>query len=216
MYRLLDRHLNANTTTASQTSTSTGHESTSVIVFKCSNRESKLLVDTIRNTLGRTPKNIRRLVENHSLFSVQFSSICSARSDARSTIDRTGGMPFYDPQQPPQHLPHDHSTMIRKFHRSSTFDVFFSLQDPTYAAGPQHSSRSVTQQQSTTVSADHYRHLTEELNKCFDDIELFVRYLESLVEYTKELDRDHRRKDKKSTGLSSLRYSSNSFPLFFF
>jgi hypothetical protein len=51
------------------------------------------------------------------------------------------------------------------------------------------------------VSADHYRHLTDELNKCFDDIELFVRYLESLMEYTKELERDHRRKDKKSTGL---------------
>ena len=51
------------------------------------------------------------------------------------------------------------------------------------------------------VSTEHYRHLTEELNKCFDDIELFVRYLESLMEYTKELERDHRRKDKKSAGL---------------
>lgn len=50
------------------------------------------------------------------------------------------------------------------------------------------------------ATADHYRRLTEELNKCFDDIELFVRYLESLVEYTKELDRDVRRKDRKSSG----------------
>lgn len=50
------------------------------------------------------------------------------------------------------------------------------------------------------MSADYYMRLTSELNKCFDDIELFVRYLEALMEYTKELARDHRRKDKKSTG----------------
>lgn len=60
-------------------------------------------------------------------------------------------------------------------------------------------TRSITQQ--TTVAAtDYYKRLTEELNKCFDDIELFVRYLEALMEYTKELERDHRRKEKKSTG----------------
>jgi len=84
-------------------------------------------------------------------------------------------MPFYDPQQ----LSHDQS----------------------YTVGPQHTSRAVNQQHSTVVSVDHYKHLTEELNKCFDDIELFVRYLESLIEYTKELERDYRRKDKKSTSL---------------
>ncbi len=61
-------------------------------------------------------------------------------------------------------------------------------------------TRTITQQ-STVAATDYYKRLTEELNKCFDDIELFVRYLESLVEYTKELERDHRRKDKKSTGL---------------
>jgi len=85
-------------------------------------------------------------------------------------------MPFYDPQP----LSHDQS----------------------YTISSQNTSRTVNHQQhSTVVSADHYKHLTEELNKCFDDIELFVRYLESLIEYTKELERDYRRKDKKSTSL---------------
>ena len=61
-------------------------------------------------------------------------------------------------------------------------------------------SRTVTQQ--TTVAAtDYYKQLTEELNKCFDDIELFVRYLEAVMEYTKELERDHRRKEKKTTSM---------------
>lgn len=59
-------------------------------------------------------------------------------------------------------------------------------------------------QQTTLAATDYYKGLTEELNKCFDDIELFVRYLEALVEYTKELERDHRRKDKKSPGLFSF------------
>jgi hypothetical protein len=61
-------------------------------------------------------------------------------------------------------------------------------------------TRSINQQ-STMAATDYYKHLTEELNKCFDDIELFVRYLEALTEYTKELERDHRRKDKKSGSL---------------
>ena len=61
-------------------------------------------------------------------------------------------------------------------------------------------TRTITQQ--TTIAAtDYYKRLTEELNKCFDDIELFVRYLEALTEYTKELERDHRRKEKRSTSL---------------
>lgn len=65
------------------------------------------------------------------------------------------------------------------------------------------------------ATADHYRRLTEELNKCFDDIELFVRYLESLVEYTKELDRDVRRKDRKSSGSFLEREKAwHSFELF--
>jgi hypothetical protein len=61
-------------------------------------------------------------------------------------------------------------------------------------------ARPITQQ-STVAATDYYKRLTEELNKCFDDIELFVRYLEALTEYTKELERDHRRKDKKITSM---------------
>jgi hypothetical protein len=61
-------------------------------------------------------------------------------------------------------------------------------------------TRTVTQQ-STVAATDYYKRLTEELNKCFDDIELFVRYLEALMEYTKELERDQRRKDRKSASL---------------
>lgn len=53
----------------------------------------------------------------------------------------------------------------------------------------------------TLAATDYYKGLTEELNKCFDDIELFVRYLEALMEYTKELERDNRRKEKKSTSM---------------
>ena len=65
-------------------------------------------------------------------------------------------------------------------------------------------SRTTTTQQSTVAAADYYKRLTEELNKCFDDIELFVRYLEALIEYTKELERDHRRKDKRSASKNSF------------
>jgi hypothetical protein len=58
MYRLFDRHLG---TTTHQVNNSNTHESTSVIVFKCINKESKLLVDSIRNGNGKTLKNFRRL-----------------------------------------------------------------------------------------------------------------------------------------------------------
>ena len=58
-------------------------------------------------------------------------------------------------------------------------------------------TRTMTQQ-SSVAATDYYKGLTEELNKCFDDIELFVRCLEASMEYTKELERDHRRKDRKS------------------
>ena len=77
--------------------------------------------------------------------------------------------------------------------------VTFSI-DPTYMHGSQQ-IRTVTQQ-TTLAATDYYKHLTEELNKCFDDIELFVRYLEAVMEYTKELERDYRRKEKKSTSTS--------------
>lgn len=59
----------------------------------------------------------------------------------------------------------------------------------------------IVTQQTYTDATDYYKRLTEELNKCFDDIELFVRYLEALTEYAKELERDQRRKDKRSPSL---------------
>ena len=76
-------------------------------------------------------------------------------------------------------------------------------------------TRTITQQ-STIAATDYYQRLTEELNKCFDDIELFVRYLEALTEYTKELEYDYRRKEKRSTSLFDLTifffiHSSSSF-----
>ena len=71
-----------------------------------------------------------------------------------------------------------------------------------------------TIQERTIEATDYYKRLTEELNKCFDDIELFVRYLEALTEYTKELERDHRRKEKKSTSISFRTFFS--FLTFFF
>ena len=49
-----------------------------------------------------------------------------------------------------------------------------------------------------SAHAGHFRHLVNELNKCFDDIELLVHFIEATMEYTKELERDHRRKDKKA------------------
>lgn len=164
MYRLFDRNLTHRST--SQASNSTSRESTSVIVFKCSNKDSIHLVDQIRNASGKTLKHPR-----------------STRSEPRSTIDRrttdNGGLSFYDPHQ--QTLP------------SNNFE-HFPTNHPTFLSTPQNTSRTTHKH-----SADYYKQLTEELNKCFDDIESFVRYLESLVEYTKELERDHRRKEKKST-----------------
>ncbi|UJR33285.1 hypothetical protein I4U23_020737 [Adineta vaga] len=167
MYRLHERQ---STTT---TSNSKNNELTPVIVFKCSNKESKLLVDSIRNTSTKLLKSPR-----------------STRSETRSTVDRriteAGGMAFYDPLQ----LPYDQSSMM----------------NPTYVVGPQHTTRTASQQNSSSmVSTDYYTRLISELNKCFDDIELFVRYLEALMEYTRELDRDYRRKDKKAiAGLKQM------------
>ncbi|CAF0730375.1 unnamed protein product [Adineta ricciae] len=165
MYRVHDRH-------SATTSSSKNNELTPVIVFKCTNKDSKALVDNIRNTNAKLLRSPR-----------------SARSETRSTIDRriadAGGMASYDPLQ----LPYDQSAMM----------------NPTYVVGPQHTSRTMSQQNSSIISADYYKRLTSELNKCFDDIELFVRYLEALMEYTRELDRDHRRKEKKSTaGLKQM------------
>jgi hypothetical protein len=57
MYRLIDRQL---TTTASQTSSNNGNDSSPVVVFKCSNNEARTLVDSIRNATGKPLKHIKR------------------------------------------------------------------------------------------------------------------------------------------------------------
>ena len=72
--------------------------------------------------------------------------------------------------------------------------------EPPHPAYMMNQERTQTITQQTTLAAtDYYKRLTEELNKCFDDIELFVRYLEALTEYTKELERDNRRRERKAT-----------------
>lgn len=84
--------------------------------------------------------------------------------------------------------------------------------DQAYLMNNQQSK--VITQQTVTDATDYYKRLTEELNKCFDDIELFVRYLEALTEYAKELERDHRRKDKRSPSSFDDFFSTVSFIVF--
>ena len=113
------------------------------------------------------------------------------------------------------------STQTNRKYAPTIFSCWVLCRSPEAAAFMVNNqqTRSITQQ--TTIAAtDYYKRLTEELNKCFDDIELFVRYLEALMEYTKELERDHRRKEKKSTGslsphaLRTRQYLSSSEPSF--
>ena len=58
MYRLLDRQL---ATTASQTSTNS-NDSSPVVVFKCSNNEARILVDSIRTANGKPLKHLKRYI----------------------------------------------------------------------------------------------------------------------------------------------------------
>ncbi|CAF4292185.1 unnamed protein product [Rotaria sp. Silwood2] len=168
MYRILDRHI---APTTSQASNSNSNDLIHAIVFKCSNKESKLLVDNIRSATGKPLISSR-----------------STRSETRSASDRR----FIDTEG------------ITPHHSQQFLNEPLPMNNPTYVVGPQHSSRTIAQQHSTMVSSDYYKHLTEELNKCFDDIELFVRCIEATMEYTKELERDYRRKDKKSSGLKQM------------
>jgi len=70
MYRLYDRHL---APTASQPSSSKSNELSSVIVFKCTNKDSKILVDSIRNANGKPLVTPRRYVINEFIFYWVFS-----------------------------------------------------------------------------------------------------------------------------------------------
>lgn len=168
MYRLIDRNQSS---TANHGGSSTGNDSSPVVVFKCSNNEAKLLVDSIRTANGKPLKHIK-----------------SAQSEPRSTLDRRVTDNYYGP-----------GNLV-----GSQMTVESSHINNTHAINIQQ-SRTTSQQQATVAAADYYKGLTEELNKCFDDIELFVRYLEALMEYTKELERDNRRKEKKATaGLKQM------------
>jgi len=145
MYRLYERH--SNQLNNSTHSTNSYDRMSTVVVFKCSNKESKVLVDSIRSAAAKQLRQPR-----------------SARSESRTaTTNRTGPMPFYAP--PPA------QTIVT---------------DPP--APPPMTPR---------AAEDHYKRLTIDLNKCFDDIELFVRHLEVVTGYTRELERS-RRKGKKN------------------
>lgn len=64
MYRSIERHHTSSAVTTNQANHSNTHESTSVIVFKCSNKESRLLVETIRGIVGKPMKTARRFVDD--------------------------------------------------------------------------------------------------------------------------------------------------------
>jgi hypothetical protein len=65
MYRSFDRH--AGGTNISQNSTSNSNETSPVIVFKCSNQDSRFLVDSIRTANGKLLKNPRRFSKEFHL-----------------------------------------------------------------------------------------------------------------------------------------------------
>ena len=77
MYRSIERRLNSSVVTTNQTNHSNTHESTSVIVFKCSNKESRLLVETIRGSGGKSLKTPRRFGDKNVFYSQIASSFFS-------------------------------------------------------------------------------------------------------------------------------------------
>ncbi|CAF3557772.1 unnamed protein product [Rotaria sp. Silwood1] len=210
MYRLIDRQL---VTTMSNASSTNNNESSSVIVFKCSNNEAKILVDSIRTSTGKPLKNLK-----------------STYIDARNVIERRNTDIYYPSTtivNPPirmEPLQFNNSSNIVNTQQTRTTiqpaqttiqpaqttiqPARTTIQQAQTTIQPARTTiqqARTTTQQTTIAATDYYKRLTEELNKCFDDIELFVRYLEALMEYTKELERDHRRKEKKSTtGLKQM------------
>lgn len=60
MYRLLDRQLT--TTTSHGSSSTNSNDASPVVVFKCTNNEARILVDSIRTATGKPLKYSRRLL----------------------------------------------------------------------------------------------------------------------------------------------------------
>jgi epidermal growth factor receptor kinase substrate 8 len=63
-----------------------------------------------------------------------------------------------------------------------------------------------SRQTTKTSRVDYYERLTEELNKCFDDIELFVRHLKTVTNSMKKLERDQRGRNSKSICSLSINF----------
>lgn len=71
--------------------------------------------------------------------------------------------------------------------------------------GPRHPQAIANRPTSPMLSkGEQYKRMTIELNKCFDDIELFVRYLETVTSYTKTLEHDEKRRKGKKSGFYSF------------
>jgi hypothetical protein len=106
-------------------------------------------------------------------------------------------MLFYDPHA----LGNDAPTIPGKINCRSMIEsneIFVRDQGPAYVAAPSQ-VRTASQLHTTMPTNDYYKHLTRDLNRCFDDIESFVRHLEMITGYSKNIERDHRRRDKKSS-----------------
>ncbi|CAF0737754.1 unnamed protein product [Didymodactylos carnosus] len=178
-----------------QTDGSNNPQST-VVVFKCNNNEARTLVDSIRNASGKPLKHPKSARSGPPTVDRRLNDYNGSSGGAFT--DRHSLSTIEKPRYPP-------NTGLTKIYLFNLCDV--------YVRGPQYNSSQESNVLLTTIkssntttlaTADYYKRLTEELNKCFDDIELFVRYLEALFEYTKELERD-RRKDKKSiAGLKQM------------
>ncbi|CAF1266520.1 unnamed protein product [Rotaria sordida] len=209
MYRFIDRQL---TPVVSHGSGANSSDSSSVIVFKCSNNEAKMLVDSIRTSTGKPLKNMKstyidaRSVIEHRPTEIYYPIAPISTQPMRMEPAQIHNYPVATNSTQPMRMEpaqiHNYPVATNPT-QPMRMESAQTTKDTSYIVNNQQ-TRTVTQQ-STLAAADYYKRLTEELNKCFDDIELFVRYLEALMEYTKELERDHRRKDKKSaTGLKQM------------
>ncbi|CAF1571348.1 unnamed protein product, partial [Didymodactylos carnosus] len=163
----------------------TNSPQSTVVVFKCNNNEARTLVDSIRNATGKPLKNKGRV--GPPTVERRFTDY----NGSGTFIDHTLSSTIEKPRYPPA---------------SYTADVYVhgSQYKPSSNEENVMLTTARSSNTSTMVAVDYYKRLTEELNKCFDDIELFVRYLEALFEYTKELDRDRRKDRKTIAGLKQM------------